>query len=181
MSWLVHSEILSFQTCKTFVHLRNTNEDIFDEILRAFWLFIDSNATDKFLRLYSYDFLWLCSNYDFIQQFFLFLWYAFTRVPRMRQEKKLHVTESLNKVVIFVFFAHKKYSRSFIKLRLNHWCPMDYFNDVLTTFLGLERGSCSAVYGGSESSRISSKISSFVFRRFHLEVKCVANAFWMLT
>ncbi len=31
------------------------------------------------------------------------------------EEKKL-----MNKVVIFVFFAHKKYSRSFIKLRLNH-------------------------------------------------------------
>ncbi len=26
----------------------------------------------------------------------------------------------LNKVDIFVFFEHKKYSRSFIKLRLNH-------------------------------------------------------------
>ncbi len=26
---------------------------------------------------------------------------------------------------------------------------MDYFNDVLTTFLGLEHGSCVAVYGGS--------------------------------
>ncbi len=23
---------MSFQTCKTFIHLRNTNEDIFDEI-----------------------------------------------------------------------------------------------------------------------------------------------------
>ncbi len=29
---------------------------------------------------------------------------------------------------------------------------MDYFNDVLTTFLGLERVSCIAVYAGSESS-----------------------------
>ncbi len=38
-----------------------------------------------------------------------------------------------------------------------------FFNDALTTFLGLERVSCTAVYGGSESSRISSKISSFVF------------------
>ncbi len=36
---------------------------------------------------------------------------------------------------------------------------MDYFNDVLTTFLGLERGCYVAVYGGSESS-ISSKISN---------------------
>ncbi len=35
---------------------------------------------------------------------------------------------------------------------------MDYFNDVLTNFLCLERVSCAAVYAGSESSRISSKI-----------------------
>ncbi len=41
----------------------------------------------------------------------------------------------------FVFFADKKYSRSFIKLQLNHWCHMDYFN-VLTTFLALEHISC---------------------------------------
>ncbi len=40
--------------------------------------------------------------------------------------------ELLNKVVLFVFFAHKKYSRSFIKLSLKHWCHMDYFNDVLS-------------------------------------------------
>ncbi len=39
--------------------------------------------------------------------------------------------------VIFVFFAHKKYSRSFAKLKLNYWCHMDYFTDVLTTFLDL--------------------------------------------
>ncbi len=37
-----------------------------------------------------------------------------------KEENKL-----LNKVIIFVFFAHKKYSRSFIKLRLNHWCHME--------------------------------------------------------
>ncbi len=49
--------------------------------------------------------------------------------------------------------------RSFIKLQLNHWCHMDYFNDVLTTFLELQLVSCVAVYGGSESSRISLKIS----------------------
>ncbi len=28
---------------------------------------------------------------------------------------------------------------------LNHWCHMDYFNDVLITFLGLERGSSVSV------------------------------------
>ncbi len=41
---------------------------------------------------------------------------------------------------------------------------MDYFNNVFTAFLDLERVSCVAVYAGSESSRISSKISYFVFR-----------------
>ncbi len=41
-------------------------------------------------------------------------------------------SELLKKVVIFVFFAHKNYSHSFIKLRLNHWCHMDYFNNALT-------------------------------------------------
>ncbi len=34
---------------------------------------------------------------------------------------------------------------------------MDYFNDVLTTFLGLEHVSCIAVYVGPESSQITSK------------------------
>ncbi len=81
-------------------------------------------------------------------------WYSRERVSKIDMEEK----KLLNKVIIFVFFAHKKYSRSFIKLRLNHRCH-DYFNNVLTTFLGLERGSCVAVYGGSESSWISSKIS----------------------
>ncbi len=38
-------------------------------------------------------------------------------------------------------------SHSFIKLQLNHWCHMDYFNDVFTIFLGLECISCMAVYG----------------------------------
>ncbi len=39
--------LMSFQTRKPFVYLRNTNEDIFDEIW-AFWACIDSNATDTF-------------------------------------------------------------------------------------------------------------------------------------
>ncbi len=34
---------------------------------------------------------------------------------------------------------------------------MDYFNNVFTTFLGLERVSCVVVYAGSESFWISSK------------------------
>ncbi len=38
---------------------------------------------------------------------------------------------------------------------------MDYLNDVFPTILDLECVSCAAADGGSESSRISSKISSF--------------------
>ncbi len=48
------------------------------------------------------------------------------------EEKKL-----LNKVVIFVFFAHKKYYCSFIKLQLNHWCHMDYLMMSLLHFWAL--------------------------------------------
>ncbi len=42
--------------------------------------------------------------------------------------------------VIFVFLVHKKCSRSFVKLQLNHWSHMDHFNNVLTAFLCLGHG-----------------------------------------
>ncbi len=58
-----------------------------------------------------------------------------------------------------IFFAHKKYSRSFVKLQLNPLCPMDYFIDVLATILDLDLGISLAVYAGSGRSRILSKIS----------------------
>ncbi len=39
---------------------------------------------------------------------------------------------------LLLFSLHTKtYSHIFVKLRLNNWCLMDYFTDVLTTFLGL--------------------------------------------
>ncbi len=44
----------------------------------------------------------------------------------------------LSKVVIFIFFAYKKYSRRFITFRLYHWWQIDYFDDVFHTFLGLD-------------------------------------------
>ncbi len=37
----------------------------------------------------------------------------------------------------FCFLCATKYSRSFIKLKLSHWCHMDFFSNVLTTLLGL--------------------------------------------
>ncbi len=58
------------------------------------------------------------------------LWYCHEHVSKTdTEENKL-----LNKVIIFVFFPHKKFSCSFIILQLNHCCHMDYFNNVFTTF-----------------------------------------------
>ncbi len=45
--------------------------------------------------------------------------------------------EEIVELSYFCFLCtQKKYSHSFITLRLNHWCH-DYFNNVLTTSLGL--------------------------------------------
>ncbi len=46
--------------------------------------------------------------------------------------KIVHVT-----LVSNVILQSYENSFCFVKLWLNHWCHMDYFNDVLTTFLGL--------------------------------------------
>ncbi len=40
--------------------------------------------------------------------------------------------------IIFIFFVYKRYSRRFIKVKLNHWWQMDYFDDVFYTFLSLD-------------------------------------------
>ncbi len=52
--------------------------------------------------------------------------YSCERASTDTEEKKL-----LNKVIILVFFAHKKFLYSFIKLQLNNWCHMDYFKGLL--------------------------------------------------
>ncbi len=70
------------------------------------------------------------------------LFFQFYPIETMNLEAK----KLLNKAAILVFFAHNNYSCIFIKLRLNHWCHMDYFNDVHITFLGLECGTSLAVY-----------------------------------
>ncbi len=59
------------------------------------------------------------------------------------------------KSFFFFSFAHKIYSCTFVKLRLNPWYHMDYFTDLLATFLDLDRVRTLAVYGGSESAQIS--------------------------
>ncbi len=41
---------------------------------------------------------------------------------------------------------------------------MDYFNEVLTAFLGLDCVSCVGVYGGSENSDFIKNILNFVLK-----------------
>ncbi len=85
------------------------------------------------------------------------MWYTPKWHYRVKWRRQL-----LNKVVILVFFAHKKYSQSFVKLRSNRWYHMDYLNDLLATFLSLDRVRTLGVYGGSESSRNASNILIYV-------------------
>ncbi len=85
------------------------------------------------------------------------------RTHAEREQRWLHWLRS-GVLYTQVFFAHKKYSRIFVKFRLNPWCHMDYFTDLLATFLCVDRGNILAVYGGSESSQNSSKISYFVLQ-----------------
>ncbi len=112
------------------------------------------------------------------KQFYLFcvsLRRAFTIVPQARMCLLLLVNKAQRIRVLrqnagsCVSSTIPMYHDTLINLQLrltwkrrNCWIKLSfllYFNDVLTTFLGLERISCVAVYAGSESSWFSSKIS----------------------
>ncbi len=66
---------------------------------------------------------------------------SFNRKIKDWPEEKEYVEWSC---YILVFFVAQKFC-SFIKLRLNQLMSHGLFNDVLTTFLGLEHGSCVGV------------------------------------
>ncbi len=60
--------------------------------------------------------------------------------------KKTKITTLFNNFFssVSVFYTRSRqhheyheYTRSFVKLRLNHWCHMDYFNNVLIPFLAM--------------------------------------------
>ncbi len=137
-----------FQTCKTSFHLRNTNSDIVYEFRALSVPPIDSK--DPYTIKVQKQSNVLCQHHAHV--------YA---------QIKAHISKMapgwsggdklLNKCVIFVFFAHKKYSHSFKTLWLNHWCHVNYYNDVLAMFLDLERGSSLAVYAGQNSLRFHQK------------------------
>ncbi len=129
---------MSFQTCKTLSSEHKLR--YFWWNLRAFWPCIDSNATDMFKAQKGKDIVKIVRVTSVVQSLFnnffssvsvfdmrsqeyhnAYVWYSPERAAKTdTEEKKL-----LNKVIIFVF------------LWLSHWCHMDYFNDVHTTFLAL--------------------------------------------
>ncbi len=69
------------------------------------------------------------------------MWYS----PKWRQGEAEETKNCWIKS--FLFSLRTKYSRSFVKLGLNHWSHMNYFNDVLVPFLSLDRVRILAVYG----------------------------------
>ncbi len=64
--------------------------------------------------------------------------YEATKILFVRKEEEL-----LNKVVIFVFFPHKKYSHCFVILQLN-------ISVVLLSMTGFFQGGASTCQGGRE-------------------------------
>ncbi len=50
-----------------------------------------------------------------------------------------------------------------VKLRLNHWCHMDYFNDVFATFLSLDRGRLCCLSEGQRALGIHQKYLNLCF------------------
>ncbi len=114
-----------FQTRKTSVHLQNTNEDIFD----AFWELSVWRSWHR--TAYSVCVQWILSK-------MALRWCGGDAL--------------LNKIIIVVFFAYKKYSRSLVILRLNvTWIIFPI------SFLDVDRVNYIAVHGGSESSQNASK------------------------
>ncbi len=87
--------------------------------LRAFWPCTDSNTTDTFkAQKGSKDIIKIVHVTSVVHQ----SWYSRKHV------KDWHVREET--IIVFVFFVLKKYSHSFIILRLNHWCHINNFNNV---------------------------------------------------
>jgi len=79
------------------------------------------------------------------------------RVLCAKKHNLLLYLQNINLQCTWYIFEHKKHSDHSIKLRINHWRHMYYFNDIFTTFLGLESGSCAIDYQSSDK-----KLSDFI-------------------
>ncbi len=169
---------MSFQTRKTFVHLQNTNKDVFDEIESYLtlhrqqhnWNVPKSRNIDYIGKTvhvtsvaqlhFCYENTFYCAKKTKLTIYSTFLspelqcllrrLRSCSRFPSERKQCWLReirsevlskmpedVTRGEEWLSKFLFFAKKKYSCSVAKLKLSHWCHMDCFTDVFTTFLDL--------------------------------------------
>ena len=62
--------------------------------------------------------------------------------------REKEINSGIKSLFLLLFFAHKKYSRRFINLRLSHCSHLDYINDVFNTFSGPESYNALEAYGG---------------------------------
>ncbi len=123
------------------VNLPSVVQSEFNEATRI--LFVRKENKNDFIQQYSSPLL-QCSaileNIHWMQAACKQLWHrtAYTAcVQRIFSKMALRWSRGdglLNKVIVFVFFVHKKCSRCFIKFR---W-RMDYSKDVFHTFLGID-------------------------------------------
>ncbi len=84
----------------------------------------------------------------------------FWRVSTERKQRMLFCVSCVTRIRCFTLWFEWKQlmhvaqltqnsirSRTFVKLQLNPWCHVDYFTDLLATFLDVDRGNYIAVYG----------------------------------
>ncbi len=133
---------MSFQTRKTFFHLQNTNyirnKNIY--VNAYVRMYVDTLSSDKSVNNINSISTYGATNTEQHMSFT----YVILQNGAIGWRRG---DELLNKVIIFVFFAHKKYFHGFVKLRLDHWCHMDYFNNFLFMLMDLDRVRVLAVNG----------------------------------
>ncbi len=129
---------------KRFICLRNTIYDILKENREACDCPIDAQTINT-VKAEKKNIYIKKKKKSFIQKFFSSVSATPHRIAHAACVQRIFSEMALRWHRFF--FAYKKYSRSFITLRLNHWWQMDYSDDVFYTFLGLDGVNCLAGNG----------------------------------
>ncbi len=149
MQAIIHSGALTY-IHSSFTYIRvSVYIDIYTLLFNTFWLshtyiYISTHMYSLFLHTYILTHIHTVYCHFHIFQFFFFAIHYFLFKGLLPPQNEN--CQSLIITFLF-FFPYKKYSRSFIMLRLNHWWQMEYSDHVFYTFLGLDSGNCLAVNG----------------------------------
>uniref|UniRef100_A0A672PM79 Guanylate cyclase n=1 Tax=Sinocyclocheilus grahami TaxID=75366 RepID=A0A672PM79_SINGR len=96
------------------IHVNQSTVDVLNSLKLGYK--IDSRGRTELKGKGVEETFWLVGRDGYNKPLPVPLTYSNQNIQTMNTEEK----KLWNKVIIFVFFVHKKYSRSFIKLRLNH-------------------------------------------------------------